>query len=327
MRVVLPHLQQRTLAFVFCVFLFAPMLLRAQSADAGPATLVSTPPKAESELFLHVRRPPIPQPAPIMEEAASGTVPFRLYCGYLIVAPGFAGPLKNLSFLLDTGTSVPVLDSGVAKELHLAVETPANIVILGGRARGFESLLPTLSFGPVQRSNLPVIVTDLSFFRRILPVRIDAVVGLDVVGQQPFVIDYSAQVIRFGPPPSLPFSIPLRLDRGLVTFDAEIDHARVHLAFDTGVASLVLFDPASKPAYSAEGDAVQEPQNVGKFPNRATRLRTVIIGDEDFHQKAAILVSNPKPSQLDFDGLMSPPALGLSKVSVDLKGGVLAFGR
>ncbi|MGA7340153.1 MAG: retropepsin-like aspartic protease [Terracidiphilus sp.] len=268
-----------------------------------------------------------PQPTPAIEDTANATVRFELYQDYLIVAHGSAGPLKGLNFFVDTGTSLPILDSRIARKLHLQNQASASIVILGGRAPGEEAMLPSLGFGPVELSNLQVVTADLSFFRKILPVRIDAIVGLDVLGEKAFVIDYSARVIRFGALPALPVSIPLRLDRGLASFDAEIDHAPVHLVFDTGTASLVLFVTAAQSGSSAKVDAIQEPDNIGDFARKAVRLGTVRLGDEEFHQRPAILVRNPKQSQLDFDGLMSPAALGISRVSVDLKGGVLAFSR
>jgi hypothetical protein len=327
MRVVLPCLQFTSLASFVWVSLIAALIFVARPADGDPPDPTLAAREPNTKLFTYPQRRLIPPPGPAIEQPARTTLRFKLYCGYLIVAHGSAGPLKNLSFLFDTGTSVPIFDSRIAQKLHLAGVGPANVVILGGRARGADAILPSLWFGPVRRSNLPVVITDLSFFRKILPVRIDAIVGLNVVAQKTFVIDYSAQVICFGPPPSLQVSIPLRLDRGLVTFDAEVDHTHVHLAFDTGVASLVLFDPAPSPASPAKVDAVQDPEDIGKFPSKAIQLRTVTLGNEEFRQKSAILVSNPKPSQIDFDGLMSPPALGLSRVSVDLKEGVLAFSR
>jgi hypothetical protein len=262
-----------------------------------------------------------------MDDTAQGTVRFDLYHDYLIVAHGSAGSLKGLNFFVDTGTSVPIVDSRIAAKLNLQQKTSASIVILGGRVRGGEAILPSLGFGPVQQSNLRVVTADLSFFDKILPVRIDAIVGLDVFGQTAFVIDYSARIIRFGPPPVLSVSIPLRLDRGLVTFDAEVDQAPLHLVFDTGTASLVLFNTATPAGSSPKVDAVQGRDDIGSFAHKAVRLRTVRLGDEEFRQEPAILVSNPKPSQLNFDGLMSPAALGISRVSVDLKKGVLAFSR
>jgi len=266
----------------------------------------------------------IPQPPSSVSNTAKVSVPFDLYRGYLIVAHGSAGPLKGLNFFVDTGTTLAIFDSRIAKKLQLRDEAPASIVILGGRAQGEDAILPSLAFGPVQRSNIQVVTTDLSFFSKIFPVRI---VGLNIVGEEAFVIDYSARVIRFGPLPALPVSVPLRLDGGLATFDGEIDHAPVHLVLDTGAASLVLFDNATPPGSDLKVDAVQEPDNIGNFARKAVQLGSVRLGGEEFRQKPAILVRNPKQSQLDFDGLVSPAALGISQVAVDLKEGVLAFSR
>jgi hypothetical protein len=267
-----------------------------------------------------------PQPAPVINNTVETTVRFDLYQGYLIVSHGSVGRLKNLNFFLDTGTSVPIVDLRIAGKLNLQDQAPSNIVILGGRARGGEVTLPSLEFGPVQRSNVHATTTDLSFFQKVIPVRIDAIVGLDVLGQSAFVIDYSARVIRFGPPPAMAISIPLRLDGGLATFDAEIDHAPVHLLFDTGASSLVLFETGA-PGSSERVDAVQGTESIGSYERKAVWLRTLRLGREEFRKAPAVMVRNPKQSQLDFDGLMSPSALGVSRVSVDLKQGVLAFSR
>jgi predicted aspartyl protease len=261
-----------------------------------------------------------------MSEAVA-TVPFDLYQGYFIVVRGSVGSLKNLNFFLDTGTSLPVLDSQVARKLHLQGEEPANLVILGGKVQGKEAIVPSLGLGPVLRTNFSGITADLSFFERFLPVRIDAIVGLDVLGQSPFVIDYSAQVIRFGVAPTLAASVPLRLDGGLAVFEAEIDQTPVHLVFDTGASSLVIF--ARETAEGSRGRVAEElaPKVIGTFKSEPVRLRSLRLGTQEFRREPALLTRNPKPSQLDFDGLMSPAALGISRVSVDLQAGVIAFSR
>lgn len=267
-----------------------------------------------------------PQSVPAASETAA-TVPFDLYQGYFMVVHGSAGPMKNLNFFLDTGTTLPVLDSRIAKKLKLHGEETTSLVIVGGRVQGEEATLPSLEFGPVQQSDLEVVAADLSFFEKFLPVRIDGIVGLDVLGQRPFVIDYSRRVIRFGAGPALPFSVPLRLDAGLAVFDAEIDQTPVHLLFDTGTSSLVLFARATPESSSVKVGSVPQPEGTGSFESKEVRLRSVKLGAEEFRKKPALVTRNPKPSQIDFDGLMSPVALGISQVSVDLAGGVLAFSR
>lgn len=257
----------------------------------------------------------------------TATVPFDLYQGYFMVAHGSVGTLKNLNFFLDTGTSLSVVDSRTAKKLNLRSEQPASIVVVGGRAQGEDVSLPSIQLGPVRRSDLQVVTTDLSFFDKALPVHIDAIVGLDVLGQRPFVIDYSARVIRFGTVPAMPVSIPLHLEAGLAVFDAEIDHEPVHLLFDTGASSLILFGKTATVSSSGNAGADAHPEAIGDFESKEVLLRSLKLGDEEFRKKPARVTRNPKPSQLDFDGLMSPVALGISQVSVDVKGGVLAFSR
>jgi hypothetical protein len=207
------------------------------------------------------------------------------------------------------------------------MDRSTSIAVLGGKSQGGETILSSLELGPLKRSNLQVITTDLSFFQKSFPVRIDAIVGLDVLGQRPFVIDYSARVIRFGPAPTLPVSVPLRLDHGMAVFDVEIDHAPAHLLFDTGAGSIILFARITLRNPSAKDPAIMAPQQIGDFKSKEVWLRTLRLGPEEFRRKAALMTSNPQPSQFDYDGLVSPAALGISRVSVDLQRGVLAFSR
>jgi hypothetical protein len=255
------------------------------------------------------------------------TLRFQLFQGYLIVANGSIGTAKNLNIFLDTGATPALLDSRVAKKLNLRGEESISIVRLDRRTRAEETTLPSLEIGPLKRSNLRVVTTDLSFYEKVLPVRIDAVVGLDVLGQRPFVIDYPARVIRFEPAPALQISLPLRLEQGVAVFDAEIDHRPVHLLLDTGAGSMVLFNEATPRSSGTRGDPAEESRKTAGFEEKKIYVATLRLGAKEFGQKPALLTRNPKPSQLDVDGLMSPAALGISQVAVDLKAGVLAFSR
>jgi predicted aspartyl protease len=266
-----------------------------------------------------------PDSVPVIRDTA-GTLRFDLYQDYCIVVHGSAGTLKNLNFVLDTGTIHTTFNAKIAARLDLRDEAPAGIVMMAGRKQAEDATLPQLELGPIRRANLPIVIADLASLQKLVPVRIDAIVGMDVLGPGPFVIDYSARVIRFGPLPALPVSLPLRLDQGLAVFDAEIDHRPVHLLFDTGASSLVLFETDAQPGGPAH-TAGRQPDTFGDFASKPVQLRSLRMGSEEFRRKQALMARNPKPSQLDFDGLMSPVALGISRVSVDLEGGVLAFSR
>ncbi|HET6220437.1 MAG TPA: retropepsin-like aspartic protease [Acidobacteriaceae bacterium] len=254
-------------------------------------------------------------------------VRFDLYRDYLIVAKGSAGPLKGLHFLLDTGATPTVLDRPLAQKLHL-VEMPASIAVLEGSVQAGQATVPSLQFGPLRRDNLNVLIEDLSFFRKALPVHIDAVVGLDVLGQSAFEIDYIAREIRFGPLPSLANSLPLELKAGLPIVGAEMNHLSVHLLVDTGASALILFEPPiTRPASPMRISADRSANTIGEFERKQVWLPSLRVGETEFGRKAAFLVRNRGTANQDFDGLMSPAALGITKVGIDLGRGVFAFSR
>ena len=266
-------------------------------------------------------------------QLAKTNVEFQLYRDYMIVVQGSVGPLKGLNFLLDTGTNATALDSRLARKLRLDV-APADVAVLGGRVKGAMATAPSLQFGPIRRDNVSVLVEDLSFIRDALPLKIDAIVGLDVLGQSTFVIDYSSREIRFGPTPSMPNSIQLQMHNGLAFVDAEVNHAQVRLLVDTAAPSLLMFEelPESTQDKKGEGDglAMKErsaPKKIGDYDHQRVRQVSLRVGEVEFGRESAFVVSNHKDSGHDFDGLMSPVALGFTRVSVDLNQKTLAFAR
>jgi predicted aspartyl protease len=253
------------------------------------------------------------------------TVHFDLYRDYLIVVRGSAGPLKGLNFLLDTGASPTVLDRRVAEKLHLE-QLPASIAVVGGSVEAAQATAPTLEVGPARRDNFHVLVEDLSFFQKALPVRIDAVVGLDLLGQSAFEIDYVARQILFGPVPVLANSLPLRLLAGLPIVEAQVNHSSAHLMVDTGASSLVLFEP-SVPRPMRVSEVRPTPGTIGEFDRKQVWLPSLTLGEAEFGKEPAFLVRSRGEDAQDFDGLMSPVALGISKLAIDLGRGVLSFSR
>ena len=267
------------------------------------------------------------QPRIVNATVVKATVKFELYRDYLIVAPGTAGKWKDLHLLIDTGATPTVLDRQLAQKLGL-VEEPASITFVNGKMAAGRATLPSLEFGPMRRDNLPVMVEDLSFFQKALPVRIDAVIGLDVLGSA-FEIDYLSRQIYFGPLPPMANSLPLRIEAGLPVVDAQLNHVSLHLLIDTGASSLILFEPtALRPASPTKISDVQDPPKaIGEFGNKQVWLRTLRLGETEFGREPAFVIRAPGDRARDFDGMMSPAALGITKVAIDLERGVMAFSR
>jgi predicted aspartyl protease len=253
---------------------------------------------------------------------------FDLYRDYLIVARGSVGSQKDLNFLLDTGANPTVLDRRVAQKLHLQ-EVPGVLTGVNGRVQAGLATVPSLQFGPIQRDNLGVVVEDLSFFSKAIPVRIDGVIGLDVVGQDPFEIDYTASRILFGHIPSLKNSLPLELRGELPIVTAEVDRLSAHLVLDTGASSLILFAPKGPALISRvkASDIQKSSSMMGEFERNRVQLDSLTLGQEKFRRQPAFLVQSQWDGTRDFDGLMSPALLGITKLVIDVRRGVLEFDR
>jgi predicted aspartyl protease len=257
-----------------------------------------------------------------------GTVKFDLYREYLMVAHGSAGTLKGLTFLIDTGASPSVLDPRLAEKLHL-LQSPASIAVVSGSVQAGMAILPSLNLGPIRRESVPVLIEDLSFFQKVLPVRIDGVIGLDVLGQSPFVIDYGARQIHFGSHAVFPISVSLRLVQGLAIVDAEVNDIPTHMMVDTGASSLLLFARSMPgPAKEVKINAGQRPSDtIGEFVHKQLSLHSLKLGQAEFRQPPACVVQDASREGRAFDGLISPAALGMRRVAIDLAHGVLGFSR
>jgi predicted aspartyl protease len=264
------------------------------------------------------------QPPPPVE----GTVKFDLYQDYLMVARGSAGALKGLTFLIDTGASPSVLDPRLAQKLHL-LPAPARISVVGGSVQAGTAIAPSLNLGPITRENVPVLVEDLSFFQKAVPVRIDAVIGLDVLGQGAFVIDYGARQIRFGPHAEFPGSISLRLMQGLAVVDAEVNDMPAHMVLDTGASSMLLF-AGSMPGWAKVVKVSARPRTadtIGEFAHEQLSVHRLRLGRAEFRQTPVCVVQDPTHESRGFDGLISPAALGIRKVAIDMARGQIGFSR
>jgi predicted aspartyl protease len=260
------------------------------------------------------------------QPAMKGTVRFNLYQGYLMVAKGSVGSLKGLHFLLDTGTSTTLVDPSIARKLKLeGMPEDVNIIFFDGRTHAEHVHVPGIEFGPIRQDNFRVLVQDLSILSEALQVHIDAIIGLDLLGQSPFEVDYRSKKIYFGKRRHLPISIPLIMDSGVAMVDAKVNHATVHLIFDTGTPRLLVF--GSRIQSAIKGLKVRIlPQDAGirgSLRSKAVNLPSLQLGNAEFRKQQAILMDNRDEGGRDFDGVLSPAALGTDAFALNLDSGAL----
>jgi len=121
-------------------------------------------------------------------------VRFELYLGYTIVAKGSMGELLKLNFIIDTGAVPSVLDERVARTLGLKGTLDA-VSVFSKDVRTEVIVVPTIELGPVRAESIRLLAQDLRFIENGLGLRIDAIIGLDVLGGHDFSIDYQSKRI------------------------------------------------------------------------------------------------------------------------------------
>jgi len=253
-------------------------------------------------------------------------VPFALYQQHLIVTKGSIGPLNGLSLLIDTGTIPSMVDVRIARKLHVQAE-PSMLVAFGQRVAIRSTILNGFRIGARQPDAVPAGVSDLSYLDG---VRIDAIVGLDVLARTSFSIDYREHVLRFSPGGREEFVVPLEVVWPFLTVQMTIEGQRIRLLVDTGSSDLVLFRsrmPAALSHVPWRGDkTVQYASGAARL--QRLDLRQVRLGTRVWDQLtvwALDRVLDGYPPGID--GVLGVLALDCQRVRFDFERNELGWSR
>ncbi len=255
---------------------------------------------------------------PVAGQSERKDIPFELHNGYLIVVKGSIGKLKNLSFVVDTGSDRSVMDERIARKLQLKSAGSIEELAPNHIVRSDSVLVPELSWGDVSATSVRALVVDLSPISRFTGIHEDLVLGLDVLLRQTsFQIDFRSRRIHFGRNQEPEISIPFVPNVPYLALEASIDGYSEKLLLDTGADSLAVF--------------------ADRLPNVGQSLRTVGVGRDvrgsiPFTQLTAnqVLLGNsivcgapifsiPATPESRYDGYLAPRILGASKIYFDFQ--------
>jgi predicted aspartyl protease len=265
------------------------------------------------------RAPPIPQ------ERNPG-VPFELFQQHLVVTKGSIGSLSKLNLLIDTGTIPSVIDARVARRLNL--QTAASLLVAFGQQVPIESaVVEGFQIGSLRTGAVPAMVGDLSYLSG---VRIDAIVGLDVLARASLAIDYESQMLTIGLGPRDELGAPMEVRWPFVTVQMTIAGAQVRLLVDTGSADLVLFKtrlPAALDRAPWRGDkTVQYASGAARLVR--LELRHASLGAHVWDTLPAWSLDRALDNYpASIDGVLGVRALGCRRVSFDFEGQRFHCGR
>jgi hypothetical protein len=113
---------------------------------------------------------------------------------------------KNYNFWLDTGSSMTMLASDVARDLQIVPLTPdtLEIVTSTGRVSANPALIPQMVLGGVTVRNAPTMIVDEAMMQMREPkqidlssqVKIDGIIGFDIIRQLDLEVDYGEGELR-----------------------------------------------------------------------------------------------------------------------------------
>jgi len=119
---------------------------------------------------------------------------------------------KVYNFWLDTGSSLTMLASDVAGELGISplVKDTLEIVTSTGRVKALPALITQLIIGPLAVNNAPAMIVNEAMMRMgeprsgpMSPVKIDGIIGFDIIRQVDIELDYSDGILRLRDPATL----------------------------------------------------------------------------------------------------------------------------
>ena len=124
-------------------------------------------------------------------------LPFRLIDGWAVVVKGTIGGEPSRTILIDTGAVPSAISKEMAEKLGLLGS--AEQVSVKNPAIGVERVrVPNVQVGPVAANSLDMVAADFGTIEQALHTRLDAVIGLDLLGRKNFTIDYRGKKILFG---------------------------------------------------------------------------------------------------------------------------------
>jgi hypothetical protein len=242
----------------------------------------------------------------------------KIYRTFMVVAEGqFGAGSGKENFILDTGTAPSIINERVARQLGLKTY-PSIFTAVGKSIRAQTATILEIELGPMRACSLPVQVQDLSRLERDLGVPVAGILGMDVLSNSSFRLDYDKKEIEVGTISRDGIPVPVNSRTGLAVALVKIEGKPVRMLVDTGSDRVVLlggnFPEAGWLALrntSQSGSSLADQSvrvQVFSSPN-------IVFGGRSFTINRAYFV--PAGSDPVFDALLGVRALGFHQLSYD----------
>jgi predicted aspartyl protease len=243
-------------------------------------------------------------------------LPFRLSAGFLIVVEGQIGTQTNLKFILDTGSTISIVDRQIADKLKLQ-RRPSESLGLAGKWAWELATVPDVQFGSIKARNVQMLVGSLAEYSE-LAKKANAVIGMDLLRLSNFSIDYDSKRIVFFSPQReyAPTTEPLS---ACMILELAVQGHPVRLIVDTGFPGLLLFRERLKrqiPMLRTEGSSTAA--RIGpRLGALKVVLPDVVFGTRNERVSVLIVEAPPSDALSGIDGLVGLTPLKVHRIHFD----------
>ncbi|MGE3957670.1 MAG: retropepsin-like aspartic protease [Vicinamibacterales bacterium] len=228
------------------------------------------------------------------------------------------GPLP---FLVDTGSSHTTVTSALAREIEAPRVAKTLVSTSAGSDWAAVVRIGQMEVGPVRVTGL--LATELPSDRLASELGIAGVLGLDLLGQHPFTIDFRARRLRWGAASPDTFDATLSLDVDGTVWRVLATHQgrTVWLVPDSAAEGLVLFNRGQWKdlVYTGGTSGVQSVTAV--LPGRAATLPSLNLGALRFVDQDVVVVNGSGVDPAHGDALL--PLHLFSRVAFDPVAGLV----
>ncbi len=250
---------------------------------------------------------------------------------------------KEYDFWLDTGASITVVSSAVAKDAKITALSPdvLNVHTFAGSAPVKAAVLQRLEFGPIVLANSPAVIIDesLMYLRSSAEgvpqrgIRVDGIIGWDTIRQFDLTMDYLKGSITLSRPELRSMTESQQnlswLGRPFVEVRSKTA-GKLHFTLDTG--SQVTFLNAAvlerTPMTTRSSDnRVFGIAKTGRQTSRVVPFMAVEVGGQSLKLHDVIVYGPVHSGLINSDGILGSDMARYGTIHIDATNGVFTIGE
>jgi len=256
-------------------------------------------------------------------------VPFELR-GHKIVAKGTIEDGREVRMLIDTGASCTAIDHRLAAKLKLKKLPITTPVSAHGRLSWPSSVVVhDIRLGPIATSRCCAAAD--------MPVPgVDMIVGLDVLRRHNFTIDFQARKLIFEWSHKAQSELPFDTNSPLIVLPVQVGGHGVRLVLDTGADKLCFYD-GKVGSWARAISGKPSAELTGMHGNRRAAevyLRDLTAGGDRWDCRKFMIIlgtgsaaERQDATDVPWDGILAPGPLGIQRIHIDFRQGLVKWSR